>query len=100
MTFLKCSGKSPQNCSQIAFPATFILEHVAGQAGLALSRASRAPSLLARAEPNLTSARSAHERLCMESRAPSEPPQWPGSLGNLHFLRLNLKRFDLFVTKL
>src|SRR5438046_2828662 len=41
--------------------------------GLALSRAGRAPSLPARAEPNLTSARSAHERFGMASRATSEP---------------------------
>ncbi len=47
--------------------------------GLALSRAGRAPSLLARAEPNLTSARSAHERFGMASRATSEPLQWLGS---------------------
>ena len=47
--------------------------------GSALSRAGRAPSLLARAEPNLTSARSAHERFGMASRATSEPLQWLGS---------------------
>src|SRR5438046_8307604 len=47
--------------------------------GLALSRAGRAPSLPARAEPNLTSARSAHERFGIASRATSEPLQWLGS---------------------
>ena len=55
------------------------LEEWLAESGLALSRAGRAPSLLARAEPNLTSARSAQERFGMASRATSEPLQWLGS---------------------
>src|SRR5437667_6224258 len=49
------------------------------EAGLAKSRAGRAASRLARAEPYLTSARSAHGNLVMASRATSEPLQRLGS---------------------
>jgi len=57
----------------------YILRVTCEQLGLALSWAGQAPSLLTQAEPNLTSARSAHEKLGIASRAKSEPLQWLGS---------------------
>src|SRR5205814_9832719 len=49
--------------------------------GIEPSRPSPEPARASRA--NLTSARSAHERFGMASRATSEPLQWLGSLGRL-----------------